>query len=46
MTEVPVLILESKRWVLKSGADSTGSVVEKPSRTGARSVRPVLWSND
>ena len=41
-----MVISESTRRFLKSGTDSTGSVVEKMSRTGARNVRPVQVSRD
>ena len=43
---VLVLILESTRRFLKSGRDSTGSVVEKMLRAGARNVRAVRLSRD
>ena len=43
-TAVLVFILESTRRFLKSGRDSTGSVAETTSRTGARNVRPAQRS--
>ena len=43
---VLVLISESTRYFLKSGRDSTGSVIEKKSKTGASNVRPARQSRD
>ena len=43
---VLVLISESTRYFLKSGRDSTGSVIEKMSKTGASNLRPAPRSRD